>query len=74
MTISQISPRQLLSLAMIMLVMVCTAGQSPAFGEDILAKSNLIRGLLPTVLSISVRKQEQATPASTVATTVAADD
>ncbi|MDR3533870.1 MAG: trypsin-like peptidase domain-containing protein [Rhodopila sp.] len=60
---------QFLSAAAIMVVVGWTVA-SPAFADDVGAsKSELIRGLLPTVVNISVRKEE---PASPTAATVSA--
>jgi serine protease Do len=55
-----------LAAAAIMAVLVSTAG-SPVLAEDVGAnKSELIRGLLPTVVNISVRKDEVTNPPSPV--------
>jgi serine protease Do len=65
---SQISPRLFLVSAvmtvMVALTMVCTPS-GPVFADDIGAsKSELIRGLLPTVVNISVRKDEPPSSAT----------
>jgi S1-C subfamily serine protease len=64
-------PLRLLLSTAIMVVMVWT----PAHADDIGAnKSELIRGLLATVVNISVRKDEVASPASVSASASAAGD
>ena len=71
----QASLRPFLAAAAIMVMIALTAAVpavSPARADDIGAnKADLIRGLLPTVVNISVRKDEPANPAP--ATTTEAD-
>jgi serine protease Do len=58
--------RQLLSAAAVFLGVAWTAGL-PAFADDLGSnKSELIRGLLPTVVNISVSKEETAGPPTAV--------
>jgi serine protease Do len=63
----QTSLRQVLSAAAILVVMSWTAS-FPVLADDVGAnKSDLIRGVLPTVVNISVRKDEPPTPAAAMA-------
>jgi serine protease Do len=68
---SPVSLRQFFAAAAIAMALACSAAVvplAPAFADDIGAnKSDLIRGLLPTVVNISVRKDEPAPPSTTEA-------